>query len=355
MKKLFIILLMLSVTVGVFAQITVSGGVELDFGAGLTFEPKNVEPEWYWNILSTGTFIKAAYEGDRISSWVRLSGSQQDIGGLGLFILPSLDLTADATVTMGPVDLSVGRDWMPWVRWSSMDFWGDNNWDCGASAAKDIYIQAKFFGAYLGINEAGLINGAASGDQSSPGFYVGYDYEVEDVFSVGAAFAGVPRTERAIRNIYSPVVVTDGKFPFMINIFGKLFNLGPASLGLNLGFYGSPSHADSLFCIAAGRFDDIVSGPEAMVLEAMIDLGLDFEPVFIGFSVGMLANFKGDKNLSGDYTKNTALQLGLNAIIDINNTGFSIIPGLFYWNKFFEVKSRNSSGMDLGVSFMYSF
>ena len=349
MKKLLTVLLMCAVSAGLYAEFEVSLGVEVDFGASLFLDPdEKEEPEWYYNILNPGTYIKGAYEGNNISSWIMLAGTAWSDNGI-------IDLTADATVSINDFNLSIGRDWMPWSRWSSMDFWADNNWDFGASGAKDIYIKASFMDIYLGINEAGLVTEAKSGDQSSPGFFAGYDYEQEDVFALGIAFAGVPRTKRSLTEDYGDEV-DKGKFPFMANIYGSLDNIGPASLGLNLSFYGSPAHAENLFCIAQGRIADIVAGPEALVLEAMLDVGIDLEPVFLGFSAALVSNFKGQEDINEDPAKSFAMQLGFNAIIDIGNTGFSILPGLFYWNKFMvHGVSSKQSGLDLGITFKYSF
>jgi hypothetical protein len=196
-----------------------------------------------------------------------------------------------------------------------------------------------------------------------PAFYVGADYTIEDVASFGAAFAGQPVGER-----YDP---DDGKFPWMANIHAKLLMVSPLTIGINVSFYGAPEAAPELFSInegpvGKGAFKNfsatppakspVIGGAKAMVLEALLDVGIGLGICNVGVTGGMVMNVASEDDLGGGM----AMKLGASATFPVGETGFSITPGVMYTNY---LKTNNGtekvdgklSMIDFGLSFGYSF
>jgi hypothetical protein len=328
MRKLLVVLLAIAVAGGAFAQVTVSGGVRVDFGANV--DTVNDGHTWIFNALNGGTNIKVSAEGEGVNAFVKFSA-----GGVG----------CDATVDISSAKLSIGYNELPWAQWSSLNFLGDNNWAFGASASDPTaYIQFGISGFYAGICDAGMkVHKASPKDWKTPGFYLGYDYTNEDSFSVGAAFAGALRGENY-------PITEDGTFPFLFNAHGK-FMLDPLTIGVNFGFYGAPQNG--FFSITKDDAGFILWGNKDSVLEAMLDVGIALDPCNIGITGALVMNMADDNDGGGGQ----ALRLGASADFDIGG-GFTFTPGLIYTSilKLPGGRDADDNGsMKIGVTLSYSF
>ena len=339
MKKIFAVILMLAVAGAAFADVAASGRVRVNFGAEIPFQDGD-DPTW---IFDPHFRLRFGGGNDAVRFWTQFDANP---GGV---------LTAwraDATVDLGAVSLSIGRNELPWMRLSSVAFLGNNNFGWGSSTSNTVgYITARFMGAYLGLTEAGRISGAYITNDSIlpdtysffiPGFFVGYDFNA-DTFSVGGAFAGL------ITN--RPVLLP----PSRENIFswmGKAharFNLDPATIGVNVAFYGAPQFG---FFNLPGGAAGITGGADALVLEAMLDLGLRLDFGAIGFSGAMIMNVADETSGGGG----SALRFGLSCSINIGG-GFMFIPGLFLTHHLSGVGGVdvNDTNMQIGITFVYNF
>jgi hypothetical protein len=326
MKKLLILALAFLVSGGVFAQISVSAGVQTDFGA--VIDMNGGDPVWTFAPAGGGTFVQANIEIESVTGFVKF-----DVGGF---------YSANVTVALGSAELSTGYNILPWVQWSSVNFWGDNNWAFGGSASdSNAYIQFGMAGLYAGICDASNINGESTADWKMPGFYLGYDYEA-DAFSAGGAFAGTLRGGN------------NGTFPFMVNAHAKI-TLSPLTVGVNAALYGAP---DNGFFAISDKISDgygagpIVKGPKAMVLEAMLDFGIELEPCTIGIAPGLVMNLADDKDNGGGM----GVRIGASADFNLGG-GFTFTPGVIYTN-FIKEPSYTVVGITnlcIGATLSYSF
>ena len=186
------------------------------------------------------------------------------------------------------------------------------------------------------------------------GFFIGGDYST-DLFSAGLAFMGTPVGENA--NLHKP---GDAGMGFMLNVHGKVFLMDMLTIGLNFALYGQPLN----FYPNSGFFWDYsamptfnYSGEDAMMLEAMLSLGVALDMGNIGLTFAMLGNagaYDDTKNPEGGYMD---MKLGLSFSLDLGG-GFTLTPG-------FRViipasgpdgESRDDKGsMDLGLTFTYAF
>jgi hypothetical protein len=336
MKKLLVAILLASMAAGgVFAQVTVSGGVQTDFGANVDTVGDN--HRWIFGAGGGGTTAKANVDLDGVTAFVRFA-----VGGFH---------SAKAAVTLGSSELSIGYRELPWVQWSNLNFLGDNNWAFGSSASyKDSFIQFGTAGFYIGICSAGAIgnnmDGASTENWKLPGFYLGYDFIQEDSFSVGAAFAGTVRGENGDGNGIS----SDGTFPFMFNAHAK-FLANPLTIGVNVGFYGAPQNGFFTITNMDGA-GSIVMGDKASVLEAMLDLGIALDPCNIGITGALVMNLAEDKDGGGGQ----GLRLGASADFNLGG-GFTFTPGVIY-TTFLKGPGGNeydNGNLAIGATFSYSF
>jgi hypothetical protein len=174
-----------------------------------------------------------------------------------------------------------------------------------------------------------------------PGFYVGGDYTIEDVATVGAAFAGQYVGEKT---------GDDGKFPLMFDIHGKLLMLNPITIGLNVAFYMAPSNSD-MFVV--GKKIGAEFAPKSKVLEAMVDFGADLGICNVGITGAMLMDFT---KADDDGTEGMAFKIGASAAFPVGETGFAIIPGVIYTNLLKAGgEDAKMSWLDIGVTLQYSF
>ena len=265
----------------------------------------------------------------------------------------NIDFVADASVGLGPVILSIGRNELPWAQWSSFNLWGNNNWAFGASSSnRDNYLQVKYaadaLSIYGGLAEAGVHGGIVKDRYVFPGFYAGGDFTQEGVFSAGAAFAGVPRGEAYT---LGGIASGDSVFAWMGNIHGKIF-LSPITIGINAAIYSAPTFG--FFALDAGNLVTTIGNKDDMVLEAMLDVGIagDALPCDIGLTGALLMGLQEDTKGG----KGMALQIG--ASFTFNIEGFQIIPGIIYTNQLNEpgdVDLQDYAHLGIGVSFNYSF
>jgi hypothetical protein len=344
MKKLLVpVLLTFIVAGGVFAQVTVSGGVQVDFGANV--DTVNDGHTWIFDGTSNGTNIKVSAEGDGVKAFVKFGA------GSGFH-------SADATVDISSAQLSIGYAELPWAQWSSLNFLGDSNWAFGSSASdKNAYIQFGAAGFYIGISDASNINDRSPKDWKTPGFYLGYEFAKEDSFSAGAAFAGTLRGENKDAG---NGISEDGTFPFMLNAHAK-FLADPLTLGINVGFYGAPQNgffsitrdaAAPIICSTVYGLPTGVNGDKAKILEAMLDVGIALDPCSIGITGALVMNLA-DKEDGG---QGQALKLGASADFNLGG-GFTFTPGLIYTTI---LKGPGDSDYDygnlaIGATFSYSF
>ena len=370
MKKTLVVLLILAVAGGVFAQATPFGAVRMNFGVNKAIgDGTNEQTKWIFGLFNSGTKLG-----------VKL-GDGDTAGGFAQWRADST-FNAEAWVALGPVVLKVGNTERDWSQWSSLDLFGDGNWAFGASSDLAApFIEAAYVGdgikVYFGLNEAG-IHGAYLGSKVTdkmmevdvddagydptdpgtwvynkppsngvapfPGFYLGGDYALEGIGTFGAAFAGQYIGETASDK---------GTFPLMFNLHGRVTMVEPLTIGLNLAFYMAPGNAPGFFAITAGDAASIIQGDEAMVLEALLDVSANLDPLKVGFNVAYVMNFA-DKDTKGG--GGSAIKVGLNANIGVGE-GFSIIPGLMYTSilKGPGGVTAKESAIAGGVTFAYSF
>jgi hypothetical protein len=361
MKKVAVVLLMLAMASGVFAQVdvSVSAVTQLDFGMNINFGNDTVDTsynEWLFGDGDAKIGVKGV--AGPVSAGVRLQAS----GGNA-----RLDYYF-AAVDLDPVELKVGFDWLPWVWWSSLDFFGNSNWGFGAAAVKDRFIQAKYgadaLSIYAGLMAEGVDGQKLKDNAGFPGFYVGGDYET-DAFSIGAAFAGVARgkdwTLKSGADIPDWVeklpdfddswfskgtTVGESRFAWMGDLHAKVA-FEPVTVGLNVALYGDPAVSSSY--VTPSEAGVLGGQKEDLVLEGMLDIGIGLDPCNICVSAGVVTNLANkDKGGGG-----TGLQLGADAIFQLGG-GFNLIPGLIFTLPLTDGDNEKGS-MIIGISCAYSF
>jgi len=350
MKKTMIALVMLAVAGALFAQVTVSGSAQTD--AGIYNAPTEGGANWYWDFLKNGrTYIQADAKAEKVSAWMRLRGD-------GVFM-------GNVTADLDLLKLSIGFNRLPVAFWSSYELYSDEHLGIGASATKRAtYIQAKIGDFFIGLADSALSWENPSYDKDddtkgpkewsfsflndnpftkafSPIFYLGYDYKAKDsndkeTFSFGASFVGVYLSEDFVGN---------DVFSLMGNLHGKLLLLDPCTLGLNVSFYNAPSYGPFTLTKNITK-----NGKDAMVLEALLDVGVGIKDVCnLGFAAGLVMNLaEKDKGGGG-----LGVKLGLSAIFDLGGTGFKLVPGVAY--SIYNDKAGDKDLVDAGVSFKYTF
>jgi hypothetical protein len=344
MRKVLIALLMLAMAGGAFAQVdvSVSGVTRLDFGLGIDFgendevkpaKPRDPSNEWIFGdgdakIGATGT-------AGAVSAGVTLQA------GGGAAVLDGWFAAVDLSI----IELKVGFGFLPWVQWSSLDFFGDNNYAFGAAAVKDRFIQVTFnkdsITAYGGLMAEGVDGEALKDNAIFPGFFVGGDF-AQEKFSAGAAFAGVPRAKKWTTS-------DESRFAWTADIHGKVF-LDPLTIGINVALYGDPSVSKSY--ITPGGW--ATGAKEDFILEGLLDVGVALAPCDIGFTVGFVSNLAAEDKGGGQ----ADLKLGADAIFTLGG-GFRVIPGLSVVLPLAaagkDTKVTEKGAMNAGISFGYSF
>ena len=355
MKKGLLFFLMLAViTMGAFAQVTVQGGVRVDLGMNFDLgdEPgpsEQLDPQWIFTYRNSGSQITARFEGERVNGFVRWRSDDVLFG--------------DATVSLGDVNLSVGRQWLPFTRLSGFDYLQNGNSDFGASAVQDTYIQIRAFGFYLGLLEGnGLVHLSRTDSTWMPGIYFGYDYVEPGQWAAGFAFAGIHRARPD---------GTDNVFPFMAKAHGRLMMFNPLTIGLNLAFYNAPASASTatsnLFQVVGGTGGSafgILVGDDALALEAMLYMRYIVGNAAVNFAAAYVINLADEADGGGGQ----ALQLTLSANFNVGGTGFRIVPGVRY-RSFLNLPDHLTNllatsptrmtpiidRLDVGLTFMYAF
>jgi len=345
MKKVLVILLALAVAGGVFAQAEVSGYVSTNFGLLMDLGIEDVDDSSYndWIFGMGDAKIGASFDAGAVSGNVTYQAAGGSAGLDG----------ANIAVDLGAAVLSTGYAWLPWVQWSAVNFRGNNNYNIGASAVKDIYIQAKFGSDDLSIY-AGLaqqdVDGALLKDFAVfPGFYFGADFG-GDGFNVGAAFLGAPRGKD-----WDPYPLLpedpESRFFWMGNLHCGL-DLDPLSIGLNVALYGDPAVAGSnAASVSPGwaLWPYYAGTPDDMIFEGCLSIGVGLDACSVGFALGMLTNLA-DEDKGGGYG---ALQIGLSADFDLGG-GFTLTPGVLF-NKALGDGIKHKGSLDIGLTFSYGF
>lgn len=329
MKKVLVVLLLLVVAGGLFADVTGFGRFRTKFGVDLTLKPEDVDPTWQFAFNHR---IGLNIEADKINAWIFYDG----------------DWAGDATVEIGPATLSIGLDELAWAQWSSLAYDGNGNYGFGASTSNQTpYIKAGFSGFYLGLSEAGehysgtqKVNGATFDEFAIPGFFLGYDLG-QDAFSAGFAFAGLAGKYKLNQLSNDETSI----FAWMGNVHGKI-NLDPATIGLNVAFYGAPDYG--FFTLLAPG----LGGDKAMVLEGMVDVGIGLDPCSIGLTFGILMNMADEADGGGA----SAFQIGAGASFDVGG-GFKVIPGVIFTSTKWKPAGTDVeySTLRLGVTLVYNF
>ena len=359
MKKLVFVALIVALVTGMAfaadAEVHVSGTATADFGISADLgvdkdQGPDRDAEAAWIFRPNDAIIEVHAEAGAVSATVKLNK-----GGLD---------KVDASVDLDPLTLSVGYYYLPWVQWSALDVFGDSNYGIGASALKDLYIQAKYSAdpvtIYGGIFNAG-VNGDPFGvdgpimkdDAVFPGFYIGGDFDGDGI-NIGAAFYGVPRGKYWEGGDKT-------RFSWMGNVHAN-FNFEPITVGVNLALYGDPGAGSSGLAIFHGvpiwelAHDLHALGKDDVLFEAMASLGVDAGPGTLGFSIGILTNVaKADTDsLTGGMA---SMKLGLCYGFDIGG-GFSIIPGIVVNLALSEPdgeKPYEKGTLDIGLTCGWSF
>ena len=338
MKRIFVFVLMVALTAGaVFAQNAVYGRARLNLGADLALSPEEVNPAWVF-LPHFRMGVRGGNDSVRFFGQVDINTNDANANVLGTW-------RANATVDIGDVELSIGRNELPWFRASSLALFGNSNDGFGASSSNVVgYVTAGYAGAYLGLTSAGRVHGRSTDRFPFPGFFAGYDYRAE-TFSVGAAFAGLFGTFPTVQ----PAIPIDSYnvFSWMCKAHAR-FVVNPATIGLNVAFYGAPSYGfHNLSPVAS-----IVGGRNAMVLESMLDVNIRLAFCTIGITGAFVANFAEEAYGGGG----SAFRAGLSANFDVGG-GFRIIPGLMYTHF---LKGAGGADVDnttltVGVTFLFAF
>jgi len=328
MKKMLIGLLMLAVATGAFAQVTVSGDVQLDLGTVAPVGDSDIygEAAWKWDFLDNGgTLIQANAKFDKVKAWLRIRSDWKFMGNV--------------SVDLDPATLSIGYNRLPVAFWSSYELFADNHFGIGASAtARATYIQAEISGLFFGVADPDVLNGKSFKSVWSPVFYLGYNYTSEDEsISAGGSFVGVHNADA---------------FSFMGNLHGR-FGFDPLSVGLNVSLYGAPEHGP--FTLTEGVW---AGGKDGMAMEALLDIGVGLPICNIGFGAGFVVDLT-NKDKGGDGV--IGMKFGLSANFEVGDTGFHIVPGVGFttFNKDVIVDHDKltiaKDTLEAGISLMYSF
>jgi hypothetical protein len=371
MKKVLVVILMLAMVGGAFAQeeekkanISISGAATLDFGLGVNFgakeddstpNSKERDSEASWIFRPDDMNIGVTGEAGPVSAGITLKAASGTAELYNWF----------AAVDLNIVELKVGKDLLPWIQWSSIDFMGDNNWAAGASGVKDTYLQVKYgkdsISIYGGLMAAGVDAEILKDNAVFPGFYLGGDF-AQEKFSVGAAFAGVPRGKKWGEKHWN--VDDDGpwngkdeaRFGWMGDLHAKV-NFEPITVGLNVAMYGDPSVCDSWWTPTG--FDEdygyyITSGvKEDFIFEGMLDIGIGLAPCNIGIAAGLVANLANKDDGGGA----ALCQLGANATFKLGG-GFRFNPGVIFVLPIKDVGNEDpveKGFMQIGITLGYSF
>ena len=341
----------------------------MDFGVGINIGDNNDHPPvWNFNPFNSGGAVGVKLDGEDFGGWVKWRADS------GFF--------AEGWVNIGPVQLKIGRNELAWAQWSSLAVYGDGNWASGAASSSDApFIQVGYVAdnliVYGGLQEAYGVSGAFLGSEYDakmgmggidvndpgydptdpstwvlgpasfapfPGFFVGADYTIEDVAIIGGAFAG--------QYVGKQGGSDDGTFPLMINLHGKILMLNPFTIGINAAFYMAPGNS-GLFALPMGYFGEIVGGDKAMVLEAMLDFGINLDFANIGITAALITNFADKKDFGGGL----GMKIGASAAFGIGDTGFAIIPGVIYTSLIKAAGNVDAKKgvFDIGVSLQYAF
>ncbi|MCL2411502.1 MAG: hypothetical protein FWC97_07655 [Treponema sp.] len=328
MKKLLAVLLALTVVTGAaIAQPEGFGRVRTNFAPDFAFSPDSANNAW---IFMPHFRMGLRGEGEVVNYFV-----QGDFDNNGI-----TQLRYRAAVDINNFTLSVGRNELPWARWSSLAFLGNINSGFGASNTSVVgFIQGDISGFYFGLTEAGMVNGSTAFDQL-PGFYLGYDQRADDL-SFGFAFAGISNNAA-------------DQFSWMVSAFAR-FNLDPVVLGVNLAFYAAPMRGFFALANPSGIIGITpVSQNEARVLEAMLDANIPLDAVTLGITCALIMNFAED-NIT-DLGGGSALRLGFSANFDVGG-GFRVIPGAMLTTVMNGPGGADGDNtrMALGVTFLYNF
>jgi hypothetical protein len=389
MKKLLIVLLILmTASVGLFAQLTPYGSVRLDFG-GTTTLAERAAPTAA-NPAATESYAEGAWKLDALNGGTGfgLKGKVGDVSG-DIHLALGGDIDAVGVWNAGGlVDVSAGYSWLPSAYWSSLAIWGNGNYGIGATAVgRASFIKLGAFGGYLGA--AGQTGGGGGwtgvssfltrSNDTIPVIFAGYDYNA-DALSVGvsATFWSV-KGGAWDGSLTNPDFDADS-IPMLFTVHGK-YDAGTFAVGGNIGFsvapgafgdavYGStlkdgPGASDigyiSTVASAMLGAPVTISSKKDMVLEAMLDFSVNLDPAVIAVTAGYIHNLAEAKKYGGG----NALQIGACATLGLGN-GFSLIPGVVYVNDLsnpsfnpstYEGKTVDSkkSSISYGVSLAYSF
>lgn len=358
MKKLLVVLLALFIAGGAFAQdvsIAATGVFDSSFGLHSNFGANDVNAN-AWHFGFGDAKLGATVSGGPVSAMIRLQGASgytiPTIVNIGFAALDA----ADVTVALKSVDLSAGYGWLPWTFWGSVNLFGDNNYNCGASGIKDTYFQVKFAASdalnfYAGLAGRGVDGETLKDNAVFPGFYLGGDFG-QDKFSAGAAFMGTPRGKNWDGN-------NDSRFFWTFDLHGKV-KLDPVTIGLNLAFYGDPAAGrvmDGRLAtpIAAVDWSDfsIFSGTkDDLIFEGMLDFGFGFDSGNLGVSLGMVSNMA-PKDKGG---QGAGLKIGAGYDFDLGG-GFLLTPGAFLLAPVSGAGGADpdKASLDVAVTFTYSF
>ena len=377
MKKLVAISVVLVLVAGfAFAEanVSVSGTTRLDFGVDMNFgNDADDSASQSWIFGDGDAIIGVTGTAGPVSANVTFQGSGGGVGLDGWY----------AAANISPVELKVGFGYLPWVQWSALDFYGDNNWGFGASAVKDNFFQVKFgtdsFSLYLGLMAEGVNAQTMKDNATFPGFYIGTDFG-QDKFSAGVAFAGVVRgkgwkigegkeadwgkwfadnmadiladNEPAPFPIGTgPAVTGETRFGWMGNVHAN-FNFDPMSLGINIGLYGDPVVSDS-YITPGNALEGGIGSKKDFILEAQLSLGIGLDACKIDFTTGFVGNFAP----KGDGGGATAIRIGADTQFTLGG-GFSLIPGIIYTIPLSAPGGGDAGSkgvMNIGVSMGYSF
>jgi len=355
MRKLLVLLLVLAVVSGAFAQnVKVSGDVRMDMGwttNKTTFDGNESEVnKWYWspadsNVTDWGS-VTFSVDAGKVSGWLKARSDLAFFGGANVDIIDN---------TLG---LGFGYDRLPFSYWSSYDIQADNHYSIGASSiASSPFLQINILkNIFVGFADGGKIDGVEDvGREWMPYIYAGYNHPEDGDITFGLGFIG---------SNFLKAFDDKDVFSWMAKGYFKYIGNDVVTVGVNLAFYSAPQYA-GIFDIngnTALYYKNISSegfyssaGKDDMVLEALLDAGINLPICDIGIGVGLVMNLA-DKEKGGG---SMGFKLGLDAAFDIGSTGFTVTPGFSFQSSDINVPSSDKNAtineLNFGIAFCYSF
>jgi len=339
MKKVLVILLVFAIAGSAFAQTSIFGRARTEFGGTFNLAPENTNDTWH--------FDQTARIGVRGGNDIATFNAQINLGDNPLW---RANINAKLSDN---ASLSAGQDELPWVQFSSLMHYGNNNSGFGASNTPvNPYFRFNISGLYLGLTAARNTNihGRSMDHFPAPGWFLGYEHVNDDrTLFAGGAFAGIINNSGE-DDIFS--CMGKGHVRFIQDDLTVRINVA-FYMAPQFGFFNLPGvTAPAATASEAVKAAAISTGKDAMVLEAMLDVGIRLDACALGITAAFVGNFADDDKGGGGQ----ALRAGFSANFNVGG-GYRIIPGALFTHYL-----KGAGGVDIdntnlavGVTFLYAF